>query len=1098
VRPVLELLETRLTPAPVTINVTTNSDTPNYASTVTVSQLNPSVTPVTLRDAINAADNTDAASSGGAYVINLEAPSLIYDLTQVDNYWYGPNALPAISADISIEGDGAILQRDSAASTPAFRFFYVSGGFDGLDAGTLTLNNLELTNGLAQGGSSNQGGGGLGAGGAIFNQGTLVLNGDTLTGNTAAGANTGITTLSDNGGGIGQDAQSNRGGGFGGAAPGANGGAEGAAGAGANGGGGGGFGSADSGGSGISGGAGGGPGGFGGAGGGKGGAAGDGGGGGEMNHQFSPGFGPLSGAGGDFGLGGQPPDSLGGGGGGGIGGGGGVGLGGGSGGGGFGGGGAGTLSGEGGGGGFGAGGGFGLGTTPAAGGFGGGQGGLNTFAGGPLPGSGGGGAGMGGAIFNMLGSVTLTNSTLTGNLAQGGNAGTGTKNGTGGSGLGGALFSLDGTLKLTFATLDANTVAAGTGSKNGLADGGEIYSLALGHVINRTLPNPPAAQVTLIDSILADSKSSQGVAVDDLVTDVTSPGDSATTDISQNNLVMMSTTHGAPTIIGTPLLTSEPLLGPLANNGGPTLTQALSNSSLALGEGSAVSGITTDQRGDLRANPPTLGAVEAQSSSVLNPTTVVVTSRSVPFSTTATKVTLSAQVNSVSTLNEGKVSFVIQDRSGTVIQSAPDIQVIGGKAQMDVKLPTGLARGTYTINASYSDLGGSFASGQGANDLIVTSAGTVTTIGLSTSSVPFNGVNSTKITVTAHVVSGDNAVTEGKVTFSINNVAATQPVMVDAEGNVQTTLTIPAGTAAGTYTVVATYDDSQSGAGVSNFLSSSNSVLLKVTPSAATSQVLGFAMTNVSLFQVLAIETVKVSVTGPGGPANGGNVTVTLDGIYKGSAPVINGIANVPISNLPTFLFALPYFGEQQTIAVTYQGSSNFGASSATATAFVPKSILAVKDVALSPSGETIDFWDSYEFFASAVYRNVPSFSPWEVSSWLTLNFRPNGLLNKMTLFDGSYQQLFYGVIPVGANPVPLMGTIVGSTTYLTPHPQGFQYNFAMRYGLGWDAGAIPVLEFGAFVIDSSTGTAADLDPLITPVYLDVIVYDGEEYVPVL
>jgi len=118
-------------------------------------------------------------------------------LTAPDNYWYGPNALPAISSTITIEGNGAIIERDVGAATP-FRLFYISGGLtNGLAAGSLTLKNLTLRNGHAKGGNAQGGGGGLGAGGAIFNQGALTLDGATLTANTAEGGN---TTTSDPGG----------------------------------------------------------------------------------------------------------------------------------------------------------------------------------------------------------------------------------------------------------------------------------------------------------------------------------------------------------------------------------------------------------------------------------------------------------------------------------------------------------------------------------------------------------------------------------------------------------------------------------------------------------------------------------------------------------------------------------------------------------------------------------------------------------------------------------------------------------------------------------------------------------------------------------
>src|SRR5204863_3361763 len=110
-------------------------------------------------------------------------------LNAVDNDWYGPDGLPAISSDVTIEGNGAVIARDSAG--PKFRFFYVSGGVSGLAAGALTLHNLTLSGGLAKGGDSNIGGGGLGAGGAIFNQGLVNLNGVTLANNEALGGSSG-------------------------------------------------------------------------------------------------------------------------------------------------------------------------------------------------------------------------------------------------------------------------------------------------------------------------------------------------------------------------------------------------------------------------------------------------------------------------------------------------------------------------------------------------------------------------------------------------------------------------------------------------------------------------------------------------------------------------------------------------------------------------------------------------------------------------------------------------------------------------------------------------------------------------------------------
>ena len=168
----------------------------------------------------------------------------------------------------------------------------------------------------------------------------------------------------------------------------------------------------------------------------------------------------------------------------------------------------------------------------SAGGFGGGGGGPNFitfgtagggyggFGGGhaSAQGSGGGGGGMGGAVFSMFGSLTVINSTLTANTAQGGGSSTSGDGGpgTGGSGFGGAIFNLDGTASITFSTLVANTVTAGVGSSNGSADGGAIYNLAYGS--NYDTGAAVSASATISDSFLANTTSGTvGASPNDLV-----------------------------------------------------------------------------------------------------------------------------------------------------------------------------------------------------------------------------------------------------------------------------------------------------------------------------------------------------------------------------------------------------------------------------------------------------------------------------------------------------------------------------------------------------------------------------------------------------
>ena len=171
-----------------------------------------------LRSAIDAANtNTDpdVVTLGPNCVYTLSAPP-----AETRFHWFGPSGLPAIASPVTIEGNGATIERP--AGEPKFRLFFIGADKahpDTLDyttpgPGVLTLRDVVLRGGLAAGGSSRRGGGGAGLGGAIFNQGTLTIERSTLTQNTARGGSSGVGSY-DSGGGIGTDAGEAGGGGFG-------------------------------------------------------------------------------------------------------------------------------------------------------------------------------------------------------------------------------------------------------------------------------------------------------------------------------------------------------------------------------------------------------------------------------------------------------------------------------------------------------------------------------------------------------------------------------------------------------------------------------------------------------------------------------------------------------------------------------------------------------------------------------------------------------------------------------------------------------------------------------------------------------------------
>ena len=535
--------------------------------------------------------------SGRPYTIKL-AHDATYTLTRVDDFWFGPDGLPPVSAPVTIAGHGARIVRAGTAGTPPFRFLYVSGGLSGIPAGSLTLRSLTLANGLARGGSSNGSGGGAGMGGAVFDQGKLRIEQATLSANVAQGASGNDGRAGQGGGGIGANAAgSGAGGGFGGPAPGAHGGAGGARDYTRSAGGGGGFRAADAGQSGARGGRGGGAGGFG--------SSGDGGAGGSGDDDNGPG--------GSFGHGGGAPymysgphgesgDGVGGGGGGGVGGGGGAGSEASGAGGGFGGGGGqascgsgGCSAADGGFGGGGAGPGAGGGNSGSTGGFGAGSG-VNSAS------AGGAGAGMGGAVFSLFGSVSLSDCTVAGNSAVGGPGdGAAPSDGTAGDGLGGALFSLDGSVSVRGSTIAGNVATGGTPA------GGAVYSLAFGNTIGRG--GATTALVSLAGSILYGNAGA-GAGEDDLALNRVKgkhPNASASTLISLSIVGAISSAHGAAAA-GTPI-TANPLLGPLQNNGGSLQTIRTGAGSPALGAGRSCD--RTDELGTPRpSHGCDLGALE--------------------------------------------------------------------------------------------------------------------------------------------------------------------------------------------------------------------------------------------------------------------------------------------------------------------------------------------------------------------------------------------------------------------------------------------------------------------------------------------------------
>lgn len=371
------------------------------------------------------------------------------------------------------------------------------------------------------------------------------------------------------------------------------------------------------------------------------------------------------------------------------------GAGGGGGGGGFAGGGGGGRNG-GGAGGFGGGGGGGGGGGQygqgGVGGFGGGKGGSGGSGG--YVGAGGGGAGLGGGIFSNGGTLTLTNDTFTANAAIGGVTGSGQGPGTAGSGFGGAVFALNGSLTATFDTFSGNTAQGGT----------DIYLLT--DLNDAGIRSGGTATARLVDNILGQSDNS----VTDIAAMSISGGATPSLAGSSRNLIRNNPATGGlpPSAV---VSSANPKLGVLASNGGPTQTMALQADSPALAQGAAVAGVSADQRGFTRVNPPDLGAYALNSQA---PTLAV--SLFVDYSADGSQGSGEPGLSN-------RMVFLDTNQNGVLDAGEPSAQSVGGAVTF-----ANVAPATYTVSQVLMPF--DVPTGPQGNAVTVTASGTNTISGL--------------------------------------------------------------------------------------------------------------------------------------------------------------------------------------------------------------------------------------------------------------------------------------------------------------------------------------------------------------------------------
>lgn len=230
-------------------------------------------------------------------------------------------------------------------------------------------------------------------------------------------------------------------------------------------------------------------------------------------------------------------------------------------------------------------------------------------------------AASGGAARNEGGTLSLTDCTLSGNVGVTGggalmaNGGTttafnctmvGNQETDTGAGSGGGVSHINsGNVFLTNCTITGNSSASihGAGGISIILGSGSI-NLANCTITSNTTSGPGGGIRNFVGSL-------------NLRNTIVFGNTGSTPDIdgfvsfAANNLVgSLSGTSGITAGVNGNIVGSDPVLGPLASNGGPTQTQAIGCASPARDAGTTVGTPTTDQRGVTRDTTPDIGAFE--------------------------------------------------------------------------------------------------------------------------------------------------------------------------------------------------------------------------------------------------------------------------------------------------------------------------------------------------------------------------------------------------------------------------------------------------------------------------------------------------------
>jgi MBG domain/Bacterial Ig-like domain (group 3)/Putative Ig domain len=525
-----------------------------------------------------------------------------------------------------------------------------------------------------------------------------------------------------------------------------------------------------------------------------------------------------------------------------------------------------------------------------------------------------GNSGNGGGVYNGPGAAfTISNSTISGNSA----------------GYGGGLYNW-GSMSVSNCAIFGNTASQ---------EGGGILT--------------QGSALTVNNSTISGNAAASGGGIINLsgaatLTNTTISNNSATVDgggvASQASLILTNTIISGNTSSGTnpnvpsgytddggSLVNSSTInLAPLGNYGGPTKTMPALPASPAICAIDPSAATGNDQRGLPRTTTygsftcQDSGAVQSNYSltfsadppstvSVLTNFTAAVTldESGFPFVVTATPlpaVTIPLTLTGTGTLTGGSVA--IDDATGIATYPALEVSLAGNNDTLTANL---------TLNPAVTPTPLVISATSSQFDAELTSTTTTATSASATYSETAQNV-----ALSATVTSTAGTVNAGTVTFAVFQgvtqigISATSGTVTNGAANA--TFVLPAGIAAGTYTIQATYSGSSTLAG-----SSDSTHTLVVSPASTTT-----AGSNVATAYSTSAQSVTLAatVTSPAGAVNAGTVTftvlqgVTPVGAAVTSATVLNGAASVSYT-LPAGTPAAVY-----SIQAVYNGTVSLSTSS--------------------------------------------------------------------------------------------------------------------------------------------------------------------------